>query len=59
MSRPPPVTLLAMGAVIERFRVQEMDLRRQYPAAFRRVRGKAWKRFRRRLKQRRKAVRKH
>ena len=39
----PPRTLLAMGEVLERYRVQMLELRVAVPSAYARVRGKRWR----------------
>lgn len=46
-------TLMAMGAVSERYRVRAAALRRQFPAAYRPLGGREWKRLRRVLEARR------
>ena len=44
--RLPPETLLAMGAIAERYRAQAVSLRKQFPSVFRPLTGKEWQAFR-------------
>ncbi len=44
--RLPPQTVLAMGEVLERYRVQMLELRVAFPPAYARVRGKRWRALR-------------
>jgi CHAD domain-containing protein len=48
-----PVTMLAMGAISERYRVRAAELRGQFPAAFKALRGDAWAELRDALEARR------
>ena len=50
--RLPASTLLAMGALIEHYRIDAARLRGEFPAAYRRVRGKTWRGFAKRMKSR-------
>jgi CHAD domain-containing protein len=45
--RLPPETLLAMGAIGERYRVQAAELRGQFADAFEALRGDPWREMRR------------
>jgi CHAD domain-containing protein len=42
----PSHALFVMGAVAERYAHRAETLRRSFPAAFRRIRGRRWKRMR-------------
>jgi CHAD domain-containing protein len=47
--RLSPATILTMGAVSERYRQHAVELRRQFPGAYRPLKGKAWRELRRTL----------
>lgn len=42
----PPPTVLAMGEVLERYRVQMLELRVAFPSVYARVRGERWRTLR-------------
>ncbi|MCC7363591.1 MAG: CHAD domain-containing protein [Dehalococcoidia bacterium] len=44
--RLPPASLLAMGAISERYRVHAEELRRQFPPVYKPLGGQEWKRLR-------------
>lgn len=48
--RLPPETLLAMGAVAERYRVHAAELRGQFPSVYKPLKGAAWKQVQKALK---------
>jgi triphosphatase len=50
-----PETVFAMGEIAERYRRSMVELRGQFPAAWAKVRGKAWKAFRDELERQRPA----
>ena len=51
-----PETVLAMGAISERYRVQAEDLRSKFPAVYRPLGGREWRALRRLLESRRPAT---
>jgi CHAD domain-containing protein len=48
-----PLTLLAMGAIAERYQQHAAELRRQFPKAYRELRGREWQRLVKQLEARR------
>jgi triphosphatase len=51
-----PATIFAMGELAERYRQSREAVRAEFPAAYARVRGKAWKSLRRQLEDQRPAT---
>jgi triphosphatase len=47
--RLQPETLVAIGVVVERYRLQAEELRSRFPATYRRLRGEEWKLLRKRM----------
>lgn len=50
-----PATVFAMGEIAERHRARAAELREQFPAVYRRVKGKKWKSLRKQLEDQRPA----
>lgn len=47
-----PATLMAMGAISERYRLHAAELRGQFPTVYRPLKGKEWRDFRRLMNER-------
>jgi CHAD domain-containing protein len=45
-SKLPPATILTMGAIAERYRIDAARLRGQFPSVYKPLRGRAWKQLR-------------
>lgn len=54
--RLAPATILAMGAIAERYRVQAAGLRRQFPGVYKPLAGKEWNQLLKLMESRRPAV---
>lgn len=50
--RLPPETLVAIGVIVERYRIQAQRLRGKFPAAYRPLKGPEWNRLQRRMEKR-------